>query len=111
VLEDDGGATRYVLWTHDAGGVTELDIALASRISDLIHQLSGQEGVHAVREGDSVIVVRSTDEAGPREGGSLDTASVGVASSTNDSTHVPLPDAAPFAPEPGANPEQAPGQL
>jgi len=111
VLEDDGGATRYVLWTHDAGGVTELDIALASRISDLIHQLSGQEGVHAVREGDSVIVVRSTDEAGPGEGGSLDTATVGVASSTNDSTHVPLPDAAPFAPEPGANPEQAPGQL
>jgi len=111
VLEDDGGATRYVLWTHDAGGVTELDIALASRISNLIHQLSGQEGVQAVREGDSVIVVRSTDEAGPREGGSLDTASVGVASSTNDSTHVPLPDAAPFAPEPGASPEQAPGQL
>lgn len=111
VLEDDDGATRYVLWTHDAGGVTELDIALASRISDLVHQLSGQEGVHAVREGESVIVVRGVDEAGPRDGGSLDTASVGVSSTTSDSPHVPLPDADPYAPEPGGNPEQAPGQL
>ena|SRR5438270_7242313 len=32
----DGGAVTFTLWTHSAGGVTELDIALASRIDDLV---------------------------------------------------------------------------
>jgi len=32
----DDGAVGFVLWTHSEGGVTELDIALASRIDDLI---------------------------------------------------------------------------
>jgi 4a-hydroxytetrahydrobiopterin dehydratase len=47
------GGTRYVLTTHDVGGVSELDVALAARISDLAHQLSSDEpGVHAVRRKD-----------------------------------------------------------
>src|SRR4051795_5833592 len=32
----DGDAVTFTLWTHSAGGVTELDIALASRINDLV---------------------------------------------------------------------------
>jgi 4a-hydroxytetrahydrobiopterin dehydratase len=32
----DGGGVTFTLWTHSAGGVTELDIALASRIDDLV---------------------------------------------------------------------------
>jgi 4a-hydroxytetrahydrobiopterin dehydratase len=35
VQRDSNGVT-FVLWTHSAGGVTELDIALASRINDLV---------------------------------------------------------------------------
>src|SRR5437763_406674 len=35
IKRDDGGVT-FTLWTHSAGGVTELDIALASRIDDLV---------------------------------------------------------------------------
>ena len=32
----DGNALTFTLWTHSEGGVTELDIALASRIDDLV---------------------------------------------------------------------------
>ena len=32
----DGEAVTFTLWTHSAGGVTELDIALAARINDLV---------------------------------------------------------------------------
>ena len=32
----DGAAVTFTLWTHSEGGVTELDIALASHIDDLI---------------------------------------------------------------------------
>jgi 4a-hydroxytetrahydrobiopterin dehydratase len=35
VSRDSAGVT-FSLWTHSAGGVTELDIALASRIDDLV---------------------------------------------------------------------------
>jgi len=51
----DGDALTFTLWTHSAGGVTELDIALASRIDDLIlitqHLVRDATGhVHAVDE-------------------------------------------------------------
>ena len=39
LLEDDAGATRWVLWTHSVGAVTELDVVLASRINDLVEQV------------------------------------------------------------------------
>ncbi len=60
VIEDrGGGVTRYVLTTEVGGGVTELDIVLASHISDLVHRLAETEpGVHAVRAGDPVVIVR-----------------------------------------------------
>jgi 4a-hydroxytetrahydrobiopterin dehydratase len=35
-VERAGDVTTFVLWTHSAGGVTELDITLASRISDIL---------------------------------------------------------------------------
>jgi 4a-hydroxytetrahydrobiopterin dehydratase len=35
-VEREGDELGFVLWTHSEGGVTELDIALASRIDDLI---------------------------------------------------------------------------
>lgn len=35
-IERDGDGITFVLWTHSEGGVTELDIALASRIDDLV---------------------------------------------------------------------------
>src|SRR3954471_13270639 len=35
-VERDNGRVTFTLWTHSAGGVTELDIALASRIDDLV---------------------------------------------------------------------------
>jgi 4a-hydroxytetrahydrobiopterin dehydratase len=36
------GRITFTLWTHSAGGVTELDIALASRIDDLILLSTGR---------------------------------------------------------------------
>jgi 4a-hydroxytetrahydrobiopterin dehydratase len=36
VVEEDLDGTTYLLWTHSRGGVTELDIELAARISDII---------------------------------------------------------------------------
>jgi len=51
------GGTKFVLSTHSEGGVTELDVALASRISDLAHRLVPAEpGVDAVREDEPEVV-------------------------------------------------------
>ena len=51
------GGTRFVLSTHSEGGVTELDVALASRISDLAHRLApGERGVEAVRQDEPDVV-------------------------------------------------------
>ena len=61
-VERVDGGTRFVLTTHDVGGVSELDVALAAHISDLAHQLSPQEpGVEAVREDDVDVVVGDSD--------------------------------------------------
>lgn len=111
VVEDLPGGTRYVLWTHSAKGVTELDIALAAHISDMLHRLSGQAGVHAVREGEAVAVVRAGEQARPD---ALDdrqpsSPTVGVTSMTGGSSPMtPLPDLQPGAPEPGVASEQDP---
>lgn len=44
------GGTRFSLATPEVGGVSELDITLASHISDTAHRLDPAEpGVHAVR--------------------------------------------------------------
>src|SRR5438067_1726797 len=41
-VDRDGGAVTFTLWTHSQQGVTELDIALASRIDDLVLALRHQ---------------------------------------------------------------------
>lgn len=107
VLEDVDKGTRFVLWTHSAGGVTELDIVLASHISDLLHRLSGQQGVDAVRAGEAVVTVRNAEGADEPDG---DAPTMGVAGVAGGSTpRTPLPDARPGSPEPGVSPEQQPG--
>jgi 4a-hydroxytetrahydrobiopterin dehydratase len=62
------GGTRFSLRTHEVGGVSELDVALASHISDLAHRLTqaapdvpDEPGVEAVRQDDADIVIGSTD--------------------------------------------------
>lgn len=101
VVEDIAGGLRFELWTHSAGGVTELDISLASHISDLVHRLTGAEGVHAVRAGDPVVITRNSEVEGTDTG-----ATVGVPSGSGDIPRVPLPDDQPFGVEPGVNREQ-----
>lgn len=63
-VEQVEGRTRFILWTHSAGGVTELDISFASHISDLAHRLTGAPGVQAVRAGESVVITRNSDVEG-----------------------------------------------
>ena len=57
----DGESITFTLWTHSEGGVTELDIALASHIDDLIlaanHVQRGASGE-----------LHTTDDAGPGHG-------------------------------------------
>jgi len=60
----DGDAVTFTLWTHSAGGVTELDIALASRIDDLVLTTN-----HLQR--DAKGEVHEVDEAATAEGGSV----------------------------------------
>jgi 4a-hydroxytetrahydrobiopterin dehydratase len=56
------GGTRFALRTEEVGGVSELDVVLASRISDLAHRLRPEEpGVAAVRQ-DDFEVADSTGE-------------------------------------------------
>lgn len=61
-VSHDGERLTFAVWTHSAGGVTELDIALASVIDDAVRHATGapptpvpQElaGTHAVTDGDS----------------------------------------------------------
>jgi len=54
--------TRFVLRTEEVGGVSELDIALASHISDIAHRLRPSEpGVHARRDDEVDVVVGEAD--------------------------------------------------
>ena len=110
-MEPCDGGTRFVLRTDEVGGVSELDVALAAHISDLAHRLSSQEpGVHAVRHGDPVVIVRpgesATGEAGADEGDD-EAPTIGVPSVTGGTApRVPLPSDHAGAPEPGPSPEQ-----
>lgn len=62
-IERSKQGTRFTLTTHDVGGVSELDVVLASRISDVAHRLSEQTpdadepGVTAVRQDELDVVV------------------------------------------------------
>lgn len=119
VVEDGDGSTTFVLWTHSEGGVTELDIALAARIDDLVAQVCGvppsveqpEEGqaaqaggtIHADRERDVDVVAdeRRSGEGHHREGQGEPV--VGVVSASGGQPATPLPDIAPDEPEPGVD--------
>jgi 4a-hydroxytetrahydrobiopterin dehydratase len=56
VVDRNGAAVTFTLWTHSMGGVTELDIALASRIND--HVLAQQ---HLQRTATGEVVAADDD--------------------------------------------------
>lgn|SRR5689334_13909166 len=106
VVEDDQGATSFALWTHSEGGVTELDIALAARIDDLVLQVTGVPAdpggvIHAdeLRNVDVVADERRAGDAHHHEG--RGEPFVGVVSASGGEPATPLPDVAPDEPEPG----------
>lgn len=119
VVEDGDGSTTFVLWTHSEGGVTELDIALAARIDDLVLQVCGvpptvdqpnelraAEGgatIHAERERDVDVIAdqRRSGEGRHREGQGEPV--IGVVSASGGQPATPLPDTAPDEPEPGVD--------
>jgi 4a-hydroxytetrahydrobiopterin dehydratase len=60
----EGGLTRVVLCTPSEGGVTELDVMMASHISDLVHRMQHSEpGVEALRDDEVVAVIRPGESA------------------------------------------------
>ncbi len=120
VVEPDGDGTRFVLSTHSKGGVTELDITLASRINDLLHHITGERPDVAAESRDDAPeqVTRAGRSVGPVDGGGASSGTeqreaptIGARSSAQDNPSTPLPDASPGAPEPGVNAEQKPGRV
>jgi 4a-hydroxytetrahydrobiopterin dehydratase len=117
VLEDDADGTRYVLWTHSEGGVTELDVALASRINDLLNRMTGDPSPSSAPRSDAPDVVAHAAREGsgapsstPSSGDRLEPL-VGVAAVAQGSTpQVPVPDPEAGAPQPGVEPQQEPQQ-
>jgi 4a-hydroxytetrahydrobiopterin dehydratase len=117
VLEDGTDSTTFVLWTHSEGGVTELDIALAARIDDLVMQVRGvpptveQPDEHRMAAGGATIHAereRKVEEiADERLAGDAHhhhgrgEPFVGVVSASGGEPATPLPDTAPYEPEPG----------
>lgn len=107
-LSEVPGGTRIELRTHSAGGVTELDVIMASHISDLAHRLSADEpGVDAVRHGAPVAVMRSSDGSSETSFGAVDGDDPYIgAASASGTPLTPMPDTAPHEPEPGPSQEQ-----
>ncbi len=137
-VERHTDAVTFVLWTHSEGGVTELDIAFASRIDDLVLQMSGDDGTTVVAgaptaagSGDGSVgtgrrqggaqrsdtdVVAEDSRSGQVPGGNADIDNleplVGVPSAAGGTVQPGLatPDTAPDEPEPGvASQGTAPG--
>jgi 4a-hydroxytetrahydrobiopterin dehydratase len=81
-IERAGDGITFVLWTLSAGGVTELDIALASRIDDLV--LISQ---HKVRDGSGH--VRSTVGAPTEEGAVAGRTAVATPAYPTEGSSVP----------------------
>ena len=69
-VETVKGGTRFVLRTPEVGGVSELDVMLASHISDVVHRLTeaapgvpDEPGVEAVRADGVDVADLSSDQA------------------------------------------------
>jgi 4a-hydroxytetrahydrobiopterin dehydratase len=63
-VEQTEGQVRFVLTTHSAGGVTALDVAMASHINDLVAQATGVPAEHPQRA-----VADTTDDEADAGGG------------------------------------------
>ncbi len=108
-----GQQTRFVLTTHSDGGVTSLDIALASEISTQIRGVLGQAPPplpEAVMSSEAVSESRFEGHDQASHGGERAAAQdgIGVSAAAQGTPLVPLPDAAPDEPEPGLPAEQEP---
>lgn len=137
-VDRSGGAVVFGLRTHSEGGVTEYDIALASRIDDLVSKVTGEGGGTVVgaptEEGSSPggqhtgtghradgspradrqtpAGTEDTVERGENlAGGHEDRLepAVGAAAARQGTPSVPLPDTVPDAPQPGIGRSEGPG--
>jgi 4a-hydroxytetrahydrobiopterin dehydratase len=106
VVEDGEGSTTYALWTHSEGGVTELDIALAARIDDLVLQVTGvPSGVGTIRvhERDEDVIADDSKSGHPHHYEGQGEPFVGALSASGGQPATPIPDTAPDEPEPGVD--------
>lgn len=109
-VERAGTRTTFTLRTGSEGGVTELDIALASRIDDIVRRVGGVADAAPTppgrsRAADATVVASAVEEGHGREWepSPADPAEpfVGVPSARAGVPAVPEPDPEPGAPEPG----------
>jgi 4a-hydroxytetrahydrobiopterin dehydratase len=107
-VEDGDGSMTFALWTRSEGGVTELDIALAARIDDLVLQVCGVPVapggvIHAedLRDVDVIADQRRAVAEHHHEG--RGEPFIGVVSASGGEPATPLPDTAPYEPEPGVD--------
>jgi hypothetical protein len=118
VVEDGEGSTSFALWTHSEGGVTELDIALAARIDDLVLQVCGVPptvdqpdemrsaaggGTIRVHERDEDVIADERKSAHPHHYEGQGEPFVGALSASGGQPATPIPDIAPDEPEPGVD--------
>ena len=113
VVEDGDGSATFVLWTHSEGGVTELDIALAARIDDLVSQVRGAPPtvdqpdefraaiLEAERKRHVDVISDERSSAHPHHHGGRGEPFMGVAAASGGMPATPMPDTAPDEPEPG----------
>jgi len=115
-VQRSNGQTTVVLRTSSVGGVSELDVAMASRIDDHVRAVTGAEPEPLPDEVASATQVVTTagaeGQAAPSAGAGTAPAASGpmmgvpAGSQGTVTPGVALPDTAPNAPEPGANVEQ-----
>lgn len=91
-VERSGGAIVFGLSTHSEGGVTEYDIAMASRIDDLISKVTGEGGGTVV----GAPTAEGASEGGPHTG-------TGHRAGGNAGTDVDVPSEAGETADPGEN--------
>jgi 4a-hydroxytetrahydrobiopterin dehydratase len=116
-IERTGEGITFTLWTHSQGGVTELDIALASRIDDLLlavcHKKRGALGdVHELGEqstGRTVIAEPVYPDEPERYAGANPPTMNEPATPRQDAGPIVAPDPEPGSIEPQPGNAPAPG--
>ncbi len=114
-ISRSGQETLFELSTHSDGGVTSIDIAMASEISTQVRGVLGQAPPPLpadVMSRDAVSESRLEAHEEPSHAGERPAAEerMGVSAGAQGTPQVPLPDAAPNEPEPGLPNEQEPGR-